>query len=99
MIIELVRGDKKDYMSLDMFVRWGCLIDAIDVISEKCEQLKIDKEDDTWINPGAIEKYITARFPSMRYNIACELKRPAFSEVRPDGKNILPDFKKRYQTT
>lgn len=84
MIIELNRGDKKETMSLDMFVRWACLIDAIDVISDKCEQLGIDRDDDSWVNPGAIEKYINDRFYSMRYNIVSELQRPAFSDIRPE---------------
>lgn len=72
--IELEVRGKKENMPIDMFIRWACLIDAIDVISEKCQQLKIDKDDDSWINPGAIEKYIYDRFYSMRHNIMKDLE-------------------------
>lgn len=74
MIIELVRNGKTESMPIDMFVRWACLIDAVDVISEKCDQLKLDKDDDSWINPSAIEKYINDRFYSMKHNITNEIK-------------------------
>lgn len=82
-VIELEVGGKTEAMPLDMFVRWACLIDAVDVISEKCEQLGLDKDDDSWIKPNAIEKFINDRFPSMKHNIISDLKRPGLANIRP----------------
>jgi hypothetical protein len=74
--IEIDIKGKKEYMSVDTFIRWSCLIDAIDVISEKCIQMGLAHDDETWIKPNAIEKYINDRYPSMRHNIINDLQGP-----------------------
>jgi hypothetical protein len=80
--IELDINGKKEYMSIDTFIRWSCLIDAIDVISEKCTQMGLAYDDETWIKPNAIEKYINDRYPSMRYNVLMDLQRSTATKIQ-----------------
>ena len=77
-------------MELDTFVRWACLVDAIEVISDKCSQLGLERDDDSWIKPNAIEKFVHDRFPAMKHNIVNDLKRPGLSDIRPKRENIFP---------
>lgn len=81
--IELEVGNGVEKMPMDTFIRWACLVDAIDVIVEKCEQLGMSKNDDSWIKPNAIEKFVKERYLSMRYKIASDLQRPGLTDIRP----------------
>jgi len=60
--------DKKEKLALDEYTRWLCLIEALDFISKKAQQFKVnlhDKDVD-WVKPLAFQKYITDRFESMK---------------------------------
>ena len=60
--------DKKVKLSLDEYTRWLCLVEALDFISKKAQQFKVnlhDKDVD-WVKPLAFQKYITERFDSMK---------------------------------
>jgi len=74
--IELEVKGQTEKMSFEMFVRWCCMVEAIQHISEKCDQLGMSPDDDSWIKPNAIEKYVNERFLSMRYHLINELERP-----------------------
>jgi len=54
-------------MNFNEFVRWGCLLEAVELIEEKAKSLKvnIDKNSD-WIQPVGIKKYIRERFDSLK---------------------------------
>lgn len=67
--VEMVIRGKKEQMPLDTFIRWACLIEAVEVIHDKSIELGISDKDDSWIKPTAILKYVEDRIPSMAYEI------------------------------
>lgn len=47
------------------FARWLCLIESIDLIEKKCEEMNVNMSDDFWIQPIAMQKYMDSRFETM----------------------------------
>ena len=61
-------------MSVNEYVRWLCLIEAIDHIETKASQLKIDLDKSSdWIQPIDIKKYIRERFNSLKDEVIDQL--------------------------
>jgi len=87
--IEMQGKRGTEHMPFSKFVRWACLIEAMEVISDKCDQLKMPRADTSWVKPGAIEKYIGERESSMTHELERELKGPRLLNVRPKRDNIL----------
>lgn len=57
---------KEHKLSKVEYARWLCLIEAIDLIEKKAQDLKSDMvSDDFWIKPLAFQKYIDQRFETM----------------------------------
>lgn len=52
-------------MNSDEIARWSCLIEAVDIISEKGAQMKMDMTKNNWVKPIAIQKYIDDRLDTM----------------------------------
>ena len=51
-------------MSLYEAARWSALIQGLDVITKRANQLKINlDEDKTWLKPLALQKYIEEETP------------------------------------
>jgi hypothetical protein len=59
-------------MEFDEFVRWSCLVEGIDYITEACNTNNIDPSDDRWIKPLALYSYIEERFHSMKHDLKVE---------------------------
>lgn len=59
-------------MEFDEFVRWMCLVEAMETISEGLASKNIPADDTKWVKPLAIEKYIYERFHSMKHDIKVE---------------------------
>jgi len=58
-------------MSLDEYSRWLSLLEGIEIVGKRAEQLKkrsIEADID-WIKPLAFEKYIHERHPSMKSDL------------------------------
>jgi hypothetical protein len=58
-------------MSYDEYARWMCLLEGVEIVSKRVEQLKrrsIDNDVD-WIKPLAFQKYIDERFLSMKSDL------------------------------
>ena len=54
-------------LSVNEFVRWGCLLEAIELIENKATLLKIDiNKSSEWIKPVDLKKYIRERFNSLK---------------------------------
>ena len=51
-------------MGFNEFVRWACLIEALEVVGGKVEK---------WIKPLAFQKYIQERFHSMKHDLKVEV--------------------------
>jgi len=52
-------------MSKGELARWLCLVEGIDLIEKKCEEMNVRMSDDFWIQPIAIQKYMDSRFHTM----------------------------------
>lgn len=55
-------------MTLYEFSRWNCLLEAVDIIDQKAKE--INHNNNNWVKPIAIQKYIDERTPSMLHEIA-----------------------------
>ena len=67
------KSNKNYEMSLDTYTRWLCLAEALQIINQQAEKSKIKLEDnDSWIKPIALQKYIKERFPAMNHDFKVE---------------------------
>jgi hypothetical protein len=58
-------------MTYDEYARWLCLLEGVEIVSKRVEQLKkrsIENDVD-WIKPLAFQKYIDERFLSMKSDL------------------------------
>lgn len=61
-------GDVK--MKRMEYARWLCLIEAIDLVNRKAQELKEDlNNDDFWVKPLSFQKYIEQRLETMIIDI------------------------------
>jgi hypothetical protein len=60
-------------MGFEEFVRWACLVEGIDFISKALDEQNAKKDDDSWIKPLAIQKYIDERFHAMKHDMTVEI--------------------------
>jgi hypothetical protein len=58
-------------MSCDEYARWLCLLEGIEIVSKRVDQLKRRSigTDVDWIKPLAFQKYIEERFLSMKSDL------------------------------
>lgn len=73
-IIINTKKKKKFEMDLDTFVRWGCLIEAIETIDKhvtKQEARGIKCKN--WIKPCAIQKFINERYGSLKNDVLADI--------------------------
>ena len=56
-------------MGFDEFVRWACLIEALEVVDNQ----EVNTDNDKWIKPLAFQKYIDERFHSMKHDLKVEV--------------------------
>lgn len=68
---KLKDGTEKN-MSIDELTRWACLIEGIEEVSKKYEELGESMETNDWVKPLAFQKYIEERFHSMRHDLTVE---------------------------
>ena len=59
-------------MGIDELTRWACLIEGIERVSNKCEELGYSRANEEWIKPLAFQKYIDERFHSMKHDLSVE---------------------------
>ena len=52
-------------MNQDEISRWSCLIEAVEFINKKGDQIGMDMNKGKWVKPIAIQKYIDERFDTM----------------------------------
>jgi hypothetical protein len=69
-MIKINRKNGVEFMSIDEFTRWMCLVEAFDFIERFMGENKL--EVDNISSVSAIEKYINERFHAMRYDIEHE---------------------------
>ena len=73
-IVSIKTKTNKIYeMSVDSYTRWLCLVEALQLINQQAYKSKLDlEENDSWIKPIALQKYIKERFPAMIHDFKCE---------------------------
>jgi hypothetical protein len=59
-------------MDIDELTRWACLIEGVESVASKCQELGVPTESDEWIKPLAFQKYIDERFHSMKHDLTVE---------------------------
>jgi len=65
-VINIKSKTKEHSLSLQEYARWLSLIEGIELVTKKAQQMKLDNSKDfDWIKPLAFQKYITERFESM----------------------------------
>jgi hypothetical protein len=71
--ITLSRDDRTDTtMSYYELSRWFSLIEGVEYISKKCEQLNIPDRSNCWVKPNALQKYVDERCTSILFEITNE---------------------------
>lgn len=61
--------EKEDTMSVYEMSRWMSLIEAVDIISDKCNSLDMNEKDHSWIKPIAIQKYVDERTEGILFEL------------------------------
>jgi len=57
---------KEHDLTVAEYARWLCLIEGIELVAKKAQQMKMDLRNDLdWIKPLAFQKYIVERYESM----------------------------------
>ena len=59
-------------MGIDELTRWACLLEGVEQVSNKCDELGYGKDNIEWIKPLAFQKYIDERFHSMKHDLTVE---------------------------
>jgi len=62
-VVNVKTKTKEHALTVQEYARWLSLIEGIELVTKKAQQLK--KNDIDWIKPLAFQKYITERFESM----------------------------------
>jgi len=71
-------------MTYDEYTRWLCLMEGIELVGKRVEQLKrrsIDNDID-WIKPLAFQKYIEERFLSMKSDLEEIERTPDLTKIK-----------------
>jgi len=80
-------------MSYDEYARWLCLLEGIDLVGKRVDQLKkrsIEVGVD-WIKPLAFQKYIDERFLSMKSDLEEIERTPELINIsRPCTTSQVP---------
>ena len=69
-----LKDGKEKTMTFDEFVRWACLIEGVEKVSEKLEEAGIDMNKTEWVKPLAFQKYVEERYHSMKHDLTVEAK-------------------------
>lgn len=68
---ELKDGTTKE-MDIDELARWACLLEGVEKVAQKYEELGESMDTDEWVKPLAFQKYIDERFHSMKHDLTVE---------------------------
>ena len=60
---------QQDSMSVYELARWMSLIEAVDIISTKCDEIGVSEKSTSWVKPIAIKKYVDERTEGMLFEL------------------------------
>jgi len=90
-IINIQCSEKTHTLKKIEYARWLCLIEAIDLIERKADELKTDLvSDDFWVKPLAFQKYIEQRLETMVIDVDREEFNIPTTVSIGLNKNIVP---------
>ena len=69
-MIKIERSGGIEYMEIEEFSRWMCLVEALFFIKEKAKDIGVDYTN--LIKPLALEEYVKDRYPSMLHDVTIE---------------------------
>jgi len=86
-----VQGNQKEFKLKKLeYARWLCLIEAIDVVQKKADELKSDMiNDDFWVKPLAFQKYIDQRLETMILDVDREEFNMSMSAAIEANKGVV----------
>ena len=67
-------SEDEETMSIYEMSRWMSLIEAVDIVSEKCKTLNMHEKDHSWIKPIAIQKYVDERTEGILFELSNQNK-------------------------
>lgn len=73
--IKSTKKERTYQMSEYEICRWMCLIEAVDIIEQKCTQMGAKGKGVNWVKPIALQKYIDERTESMLFEISDDLSK------------------------
>lgn len=59
----------EDTMSYYELARWMSLIEAVEHVDKKCNQIKLPTKSNKWIKPIALQKYVDERTEGMLFEL------------------------------
>ena len=59
----------QDEMSFYELSRWMSLVEAVEVIDKKCQQMGVPDKSNCWVKPIAIQKYVDERTDGMLFEL------------------------------
>lgn len=90
--IQIQSSNKPCVLKKDEYARWLCLIEAIDLVERKAQELKQDmNNDDSWVKPLAFQKYIEQRFETMVLDINREESFKSEPIVYVEKEEVVED--------
>jgi hypothetical protein len=91
--ITLNSNNQLNSMSYDEYVRWLCLLEGVEIVSKRVDQLKKRsiQGDVDWIKPLAFQKYIDERFLSMKSDLdEIEMNKALTAPALPCTTSSVP---------
>jgi hypothetical protein len=67
-----LKDNTEKVMDIDELTRWACLIEGLEKVTSKLEEISDSFDTDDWIKPLAFQKYIDERFHSMKHDLTVE---------------------------
>ena len=74
-MVVLTNNGKNIPLGLNEYTKWLCLIEAMEYIEARAAKTKFNLDNNNdWIKPLALQKYVKERFLSMRHDVICNLR-------------------------
>lgn len=63
-----------DSMTVYELARWCSLLEAVEVVGKKCDEIGIPTKSNEWVKPIAFQKFVDERTTSMMFEIIQEME-------------------------
>lgn len=73
-VIPLDDCESVDSMTVYELARWCSLLEAVEVVGRKCDDLGVPVKSNEWVKPIAFQKFVDERTTSMMFEIIQEIE-------------------------